>query len=323
MWPLLYTVKTTERDSRLEGVTFLQDHRNNLKISNVFLQKYQFTMKRIWQCKQSPEKVKSSLINVSEHVGNLRFRVWNKMQQITPYTPVTLNPNTANSFLLVSDDLTTVRDSGEDEDDHADDEDQKLPDTAERFTCCGEMLGFEGFDSGSHNWVVEVGDSSDWIVGVAGASVSRKSLVAACPENRIWGMSLRRGLYEALESPSVRLLVAPSVPHQTTPPPRRPRRVRVCLDWDRHRVNFSDPDNGRHLYTFMHTFSEKLFPYFSTSCVSCPLKIVPATVTITMSCQGQEEEEVEGESLLEMSVKSGLRVLDYLTIPEPKHLPNL
>ncbi|XP_048056286.1 zinc-binding protein A33-like [Megalobrama amblycephala] len=85
-----------------------------------------------------------ALIHVSHYLGNLQFRVWKKMQDIVQNTPVILDPNTANPFLILSDDLTSVRENRNK---------QPLPDNPERFDC---VLGSEGFNSGTHCWDVEV-----------------------------------------------------------------------------------------------------------------------------------------------------------------------
>ncbi|KAJ8344009.1 hypothetical protein SKAU_G00313380 [Synaphobranchus kaupii] len=55
---------------------------------------------------------------------------------------------------------------------------------------------------------------------------------------------------------------------------RKLQRVRVQLDWDRGEVSFSDPSNNTPLYTFKHSFTERLFPFFSPESLHiCPLKV--------------------------------------------------
>ncbi|XP_076120199.1 E3 ubiquitin-protein ligase TRIM35-like isoform X4 [Alosa pseudoharengus] len=122
----------------------------NLKADDVtLLQNYKSTVGRAQCTLQDPERVSGALINVAKHLGNLKFRVWEKMQEIVQYTPVTLDPNTANSHLILSEDLTSVKLS---------DEWQQLPENPERLDTYADILGCEGFNSGTHCWDVEVGD---------------------------------------------------------------------------------------------------------------------------------------------------------------------
>ncbi|XP_053090319.1 E3 ubiquitin-protein ligase TRIM35-like isoform X2 [Pangasianodon hypophthalmus] len=145
------TIRAIEEEMRAEDVSFLQNYKDTVKRAQCTL--------------QHPEELSGALIHVAKHLSNLKFRVWEKMQDAVQYTPVTLDPNTVHPELIVSDDLTSVRRS---------DEEQKLPDNPERFDkyCC--ILGSEGFNSGTHCWDVEVGDCTHWIVGVMTESAKRK-----------------------------------------------------------------------------------------------------------------------------------------------------
>ncbi|XP_062390931.1 zinc-binding protein A33-like [Sardina pilchardus] len=223
-----------------------------------FLQNYKSTVERAQCTLQDPERVSGALINVAKHLGNLKFRVWEKMQEIVHYTPVILDPNTAHPRLVLSEDLNSVRRSDE----------QQLPDNPERFDTYASVLGSEGFNSGTHCWDVEVGDSEVWFLGVKTESGEMKG--SSSYWSGVWRVYPSDGKYTAR---------SPSQPKTTITVQQKLQRIRVQLDWDRGKLSFSDPDNNTHLYTFTHTFTEKLFPFFYTG---SPLRILPVKAAVSV-----------------------------------------
>ncbi|XP_062390843.1 E3 ubiquitin-protein ligase TRIM35-like isoform X4 [Sardina pilchardus] len=224
-----------------------------------FLQNYKSTVERTQCTLQDPETVSGALINVAKHLGNLKFRVWGKMQEIVQYTPVILDPNTANPQLNLSEDLTSVKYSVG----------QQLPDNPERFYMFPCVVGSEGINSGTHCWDVEVGDSKYWYLGVKTESGERKG-----------GSSNKSGVWRVYRFDAKYTACSPSQPDTTITVQQNPQRIRVQLDWDRGKLSFSNPDNNTHLHTFTHTFTEKLFPLFYAHSSSLSISPVKTAVTV-------------------------------------------
>ncbi|XP_076119283.1 zinc-binding protein A33-like [Alosa pseudoharengus] len=226
-----------------------------------FLQNYKSTVERAQCTLQDPERVSGALINVAKHLGNLKFRVWEKMQETVQYTPVTLDANTAHPQLILSEDLTSVR---------CGDERQQLPDNPERFDKYGSVLGSEGFNSGTHCWDVEVAENTWWNVGVMAESAQRKGEYDVSGQWIVW---YKDGKYRACASPQPSTLLTVQ---------QKLQRIRVQLDWDRGELSFSDPDNNTHLHTLTHTFTERVFPYFAIGSKLSPLSIVAVKASVSV-----------------------------------------
>ncbi|XP_028824710.1 nuclear factor 7, brain [Denticeps clupeoides] len=225
-----------------------------------FLKNYIMTSERT-ECRvQKPDEVTDTLIDVANHLGCIKFHVWDKMQTIIQYTPVVLDPNTADICLMVSDDLTTVHYSGED---------QALPDNPERFSYYECVLGSEGYNSGRHCWDVEVGDCSEWALGVVSETMQRKEWFPPNPERGLWTICLFAGEYHARTTSSSSLTVK-----------KKPHRVRVQLDYERGRLTFSDASDNTLLYKFKHKFTETVYPYFSNTCKRHPLRILTGKLLV-------------------------------------------
>ncbi|KAJ8274060.1 hypothetical protein COCON_G00086850 [Conger conger] len=250
--------KMTEEISSLsEQIRAIEEELGAEDIS--FLQSYKDAQNRAQCTLGDPEKVSGALIDVAKHLGNLKYRVWEKILGTVQYTPVTLDPNTADPKLSLSEDLTSVRYS---------DERQQVPDNPERFDrwrCW--VLGSEGFSSGRHCWDVELGGEG-WQVGVVKESFRRKGSVSLSPAGGVWGIELIRGEYTAMTSPPLSSVLTVQ---------RDLQRVRVQLDWDRGEVSFSDPSDNTSLYTFKHSFTERLFPFVTTLGT---VRICPAEVSV-------------------------------------------
>lgn len=222
-----------------------------------FLKEFPDSMERMQISELDPQIPSGALIQVSSYLGNLSFRVCNKMQDIVQYTPVILDPNTANPRLLLSDDLTSVKSLEFSEK-------QLLPNNPERFDWFFSVLGSEGFNSGTHCWDVEVKGSSGWSIGVTTASHERTGGDIFATD--IWNVKYNESVlyeefYYQFPKPNNEFIVQ-----------RELERVRVNLDYDAGTVSFSDPVTKTHLQTFTTTFSDTVFPFL---CCYDSLKILP------------------------------------------------
>ncbi|XP_067312918.1 nuclear factor 7, brain-like [Pseudorasbora parva] len=255
--------KLEEMNTHISALSHtIRDMEEMMKANDVsFLKNFNASMERVQIPQPDPRMSSGALIDVSRYLGNLRSRVWKKMLETVQHTPLTLDPNTANPELTLSSDLTSVSDS---------DGDKTLPDNPERFDWCLCVLGSEGFNSGTHCWDVEVGDSTGWGLGITTASNQRKG--EDFSESNVWFVGYGNSKYGSQ---------SPDQPETAFPVKVKLQRVRVQLDYDRGTVSFSDPVTNTHLLTFRTSFTETVFPFLGNRCRTSPLRILPVKLIIT------------------------------------------
>ncbi|XP_031432470.1 E3 ubiquitin-protein ligase TRIM35-like isoform X1 [Clupea harengus] len=228
----------------------------------IFLQVWTFCVPSSTCTLQKPQGVSGGLIDVAKHLGNLKFRVWEKMKDIVQFTPVVLDPNTAHPQLIISEDLTSFKKPSLTQTRFGWTYfSQTVPDNPERFNFSQCVLGSEGFNSGSHYWDVEVGDNTEWYVGVTTESNQRK--LGTLSWERVWRVGY--GFHS----------IGPV--HELE---QNIQTLRVHLDLDKGQLSFSDPLQNTHLHTFKHTFTEKVLPFFYSLMSS--LSILPLKPSVTI-----------------------------------------
>ncbi|XP_068580217.1 E3 ubiquitin-protein ligase TRIM21-like [Cebidichthys violaceus] len=158
---------------------------------------------------------------------------------------VTLDPDTAQPYLILSDDGKQVK--------HGDVK-KNLPNNPERFNPCPGVLAKQSFSSGRFYYEVQVKGKTDWSVGVARESINRKGNIKLIPQNGYWTIWLRNeNEYKALVDPPVRLSLK-----------CQPQKVGVFVDHEEGLVSFYDVDAAALIYSFSGcSFTEKLHPFFS------------------------------------------------------------
>ncbi|XP_023654117.1 E3 ubiquitin-protein ligase TRIM39-like [Paramormyrops kingsleyae] len=188
-----------------------------------------------------------------------------KMKRVEEYAvDVTLDPNTAHPRLILSEDGKRVR---------CGDRHQLVPDMKQRFDRVVCVLAHQGFSAGRHYWEVEVGLKTDWDVGVASCSSNRKGKITVSPSQGYWFLSLRdRQDYAFRTEPPTNLGLS-----------TKPHKIGVFVDYDVGQISFYNADIKSHIYTFIDTFSDSIYPFFSpctnkSSKNDAPLIVTPITL---------------------------------------------
>ncbi|XP_007946592.2 probable E3 ubiquitin-protein ligase TRIML1 [Orycteropus afer afer] len=161
-------------------------------------------------------------------------------------TDITLDPDTANAYLVLSADLKSVRHGGTR---------QPLPDNPERFDQSATVLGAQILTCGRHYWEVEVGNKTEWEVGICKDSVSRKGNHPKLPGDLFSLIGLKIG-------DDYSLWVSSPLKGQHVKEPVH--MVGVFLDYESGHIAFYNVKDESLIYSFPPTsFQEALRPIFS------------------------------------------------------------
>ncbi|XP_067379738.1 E3 ubiquitin-protein ligase TRIM39-like isoform X1 [Channa argus] len=279
-----------EAENRAEGLLKeLEQEINDLQIRNSELQHLELTQKplhvlqsfpslsrlpstREWSeitvpsdnCVGIVRKTVSNLVDVCRKIeSKLSEEEVDKMNQYA--VEVTLDPDTASGWLLLSADRKKVS---------CQKNKIPVPDNTQRFDSCVCVLGKQSFTSGRYYWVVQVGDKTDWDLGLARESINRKGAITVRPDSGYWAICRRKGV-------SLSACAGPSITLQLREPPQK---VGVFLNYEEGLVSFYDAEAKSHIYTYSGcAFTEPVYPYFNP-CVqdqgknAAPLVICPLDV---------------------------------------------
>ncbi|KAM9315302.1 E3 ubiquitin-protein ligase TRIM21-like [Pholidichthys leucotaenia] len=157
---------------------------------------------------------------------------------------VTLDPDTASPYLILSDDGKQVKHG------HVK---KRIRDNPKRFSDDVCVLGKQSFSSGKFYFEVQVKGKTDWALGVARESVNRKGSIIFSPRNGFWTILLKYGN-------EYRAAADHSVPLQ---PQSAPKKVGVFVDYEEGLVSFYDVDTAALIYSYPGCcFRQKLYPFF-------------------------------------------------------------
>ncbi|XP_071263344.1 E3 ubiquitin-protein ligase TRIM39-like [Salvelinus alpinus] len=188
-----------------------------------------------------------------------------KLKRIQQYAvDVTLDPDTACSILILSEDGKQVRTVAIP---------QNRPDNSKRFEVHRFVLGKDGFSSGRFYYEVIVKGKARWNLGVARESIDRKRNITLSPEDGLWTVTRRDENVNWISPPFILSLR------------KKQQKVGVFVDYEEGLVSFYNVEAKSHIYSYTGcTFTEKLFPFFGPSDNddgqnSAPLIIAPVNHT--------------------------------------------
>ncbi|XP_053740331.1 B box and SPRY domain-containing protein [Synchiropus splendidus] len=133
-----------------------------------------------------------------------------------------------------------------------------MPYDPARFDCWPNALGSLSLSCGTHCWVVDVGKSGAFKIGVCYASMHRKGsgVEARLGYNaESWVLSQYAGEYSFCHNG--KKLPLPIVKH--------PQKIGVLLDWPSETLLFYELDSSAVLYSLTHRFSAPLLPAFAVT----------------------------------------------------------
>nr|XP_055075334.1 E3 ubiquitin-protein ligase TRIM39-like [Misgurnus anguillicaudatus] len=250
------------RNTELEKITNTEDHLHIIQIHSSICRPLNI---KNWpeismKSHVSVEETRRSLTELQETLHEkLGKAVLKRMQRYA--VDVTLDPDTANPYLTLSDDKKQVKYG---------DIRRDLPYNPKRFDIYYNVLGNEGFSSGRFYYEVEVKRKTEWQLGVVRESVKRKELITKTPANGFWTVWMRNeNEYRVCADPDVFLSVKVS-----------PQKVGVFVDYEEGLVSFYEVESRSHIFSFTdQSFNEKLYPVLNPCDNENGKNLVPMIIT--------------------------------------------
>ncbi|XP_074875451.1 butyrophilin subfamily 2 member A1-like [Buteo buteo] len=132
------------------------------------------------------------------------------------------------------------------------------------------VVATEGFSEKKHYWEVEVGDKSEWELGVVCEEIRntlRSNTMNTFPKGNLFSLQFSQGEYSLTGGKGVRTCKPCSV-------------VGVLLDQELHKLSFFDVEEKCLLGSLSFEFSGNLYPFFSPGSDSKWLGVRPTNVHI-------------------------------------------
>ncbi|XP_043925826.1 E3 ubiquitin/ISG15 ligase TRIM25-like [Protopterus annectens] len=159
---------------------------------------------------------------------------------------LTLDQNTANPHLRLTDNFRTVRSA---------EYRWPYPSHPDRFDCCNQVLCSQTVDQGQHYWEIQtVGE--EWAIGLAYTSIPRKTEIAEC----LLGQGVDSWCIEWSENQMFACHQSNSIPILGV---ENPSKICLFLDYEAGEITFYVKENTlRHLHSFSTNFTAPLSPGF-------------------------------------------------------------
>ncbi|XP_038651155.1 E3 ubiquitin-protein ligase TRIM7-like [Scyliorhinus canicula] len=249
-------------NKRMEQITLIDGEARSLvqREPLSFIQNSKQLLSRVTESQSVPDPdvpmLTLNLSNISQ-LNQTKLSGWKKYQADIVgiiRSPLSLDPNTANDNLILSDDLRSLT--------LAEEKQSYLP-HPERFEDYYQVLSLQSFSSGTHSWDGE-SDGKEWGMGIVYGSIDKGGQYSWFGESsNSWCLYLRTDevtFWHDDERTNLYLIPLNS-------------RIRVQLDYETGTLSFYQvTDSLKHLLTIQNTFTEPVFPAFC--CYDKSLKLV-------------------------------------------------